>query len=378
MSRKKSNKEEQGRNRFRRFLSNLLLYLGIFSAVMLVLSYLATHVPPEKFWPLAFAGLAFPFILIVNIFFLLYWAIRLNKYALIPFLAIILGFNHLSDSFSVFPSGRKTERDEQTSTLKVMSYNVRAFNLYRWLNDPETNKGILNFIRSENPDIICLQEFYTEKSLSGGKTSLEKLFENTPYKHVHFIQSKPRGGGYGIATFSRYPVVKTGRIEFNGSNNTCIYTDIAYQSDTIRVYNTHLQSVHFHNKNLSVINQMIFPNQEEEIREIREIGSKLKNAFIKRGRQADLVSAHIGKSVHPVIVCGDFNDTPVSYTYRTMMHKLSDAFVEAGRGLGLTYHGRISFRIDYILYSDEFKALEFEKVEAHLSDHFPIMTELRF
>jgi endonuclease/exonuclease/phosphatase (EEP) superfamily protein YafD len=364
--------------KIRNWTYRTLLWLTFGSAIALFLSYASVHIPPENFWPAAFFGLAYPVILLINFLLLLLWTVKLKKAAFIPLIAILLGFNHLNNTLSILPQGKKWSRDTQSDVLKILSYNVRAFNLYQWLNDPDTNKGILNFIRSEHPDVICLQEFYTGKDSRNDQGAITRLFSGTPFHHIHYVHKNKQNNGYGIATFSRYPVVGSGIIEFENSRNICIYTDIAYKADTIRVYNNHLQSVQFRQSNYALIDSLKFPSEEKQVRELKEISSRLKRAFINRGKQAKIVSAHIGKSPHPVIVCGDFNDTPVSYTYHRMKRGLSDAYVKAGKGTGNTYLGRISFRIDYILYSDDFKAIEFEKVEAQLSDHYPIMSRLRF
>jgi endonuclease/exonuclease/phosphatase family metal-dependent hydrolase len=156
-----------------------------------------------------------------------------------------------------------------------------------------------------------------------------------------------------------------------------IFTDLLIAGDTIRVYNNHLQSVRFHQRNFNFLDTLRFRYSEEDLREILDISVKLKAAYIKRAAQVDTISAHVQNCPFPSIVCGDFNDTPVSYTYRRMSEGLNDAFISSGKGLGNTYHGTIpSFRIDYILHSGEFHSLFFERVKVNLSDHYPIICVL--
>lgn len=355
--------------------NKILFLLNIAVAVGLLFSYLGTHISPAVIWPLAFFGLIFTYLLLANIAFILYWVILWNKKVFLSLIVIILGFNHVHHSIPVLRLNRETKQTEGND-LRILSYNVRSFNLYEWLNDPNTNKGIFNFIRSEHPDVICLQEFYSSNSLSPSSINYLRLFGDHPYKHIEY-SSREKNAGHGIATFSKYPIVRKGIIPFQGSNNMSIYTDILFYEDTIRIFNNHLQSVNFRDNNYRLINRIGKSIDPPAILEIRSIFSLLKTAYIKRAEQTDMLHAIIKNSPYPVIICGDFNDTPVSYTYRKIKKGLKDAFLTAGKGRGNTYLGRLSFRIDYILYSPDFEAIEFEKVEANLSDHYPIISVLR-
>jgi len=354
----------------------IILYLNWIFGLSLVLAYLGTIISPEKIWWLAFFGLVYPWLLIANLLFFLFWLFKLRKNLLISLIAILLGLSQMNNYLPVFNKDQKPEKgkDIQYKELKILSYNVRAFNIYEWLNDPNTRKGIFNFVRSEHPDIICMQEFYTSSSIQPER--INRIFLETPYQHISYSIKTGGSTGYGIATFSKYPIVNRGRIQFENSANQTIFTDIDVNGEIIRVYNNHLQSLRLRANNYNFLDSMNLKNKDKQIRELQDLSVKLKTAFIKRAKQATIVSNHISKSPYPVIVCGDFNDTPISYTYSKMKKGLTDAFVEAGEGVGSTYLGRLSFRIDYIFYSEEFKAVDFEKVETRLSDHYPILTRL--
>ncbi|MBE0653010.1 MAG: endonuclease/exonuclease/phosphatase family protein, partial [Bacteroidales bacterium] len=334
------------------------------------------HIPPDVFWPTAFFGLAYPFSLIINFIFLLLWLFRWKRIVFLPLIVILAGFQQAINTFPKFRSGEQNVVNPSGEILKVMSYNVRAFNIYEWLNDPNTNKGIFNFIRSEHPDIICLQEFYTHEKSGFTAGRYKQLFGETPYHHIEYSFKSTKNTGFGIATFSKYPILNRGVIPFENSANLAIYTDILFHDDTIRIINLHLQSVNLKSNNYAFLDSLKIRYDDQQLKEFQDLSVKLKAAYVKRAEQAAKVSRIAGNSPHPVILCGDLNDTPVSYAYRKTRGKLRDAWVEAGSGLGNTYLGRFSFRIDYIFYDESLKAMEFERVKTRLSDHYPVMAKL--
>jgi len=337
---------------------------------------LSTYISPAKIWVLAFFGLAFPYILLLNILFMFIWILLLKKEFLVSFIAILMGLNHINDFIPIRIGKTNTKGliNESSHQIKVLSYNVRCFNIYDWISDDNTNQDIFNFIKSERPDIICLQEFYSSSKKDYRPEKIKKLFADTPYSHIHYSFKNSKNSGYGIATFSRYPIIKQGTISFPKTTNEAIFTDIVIDDDTVRVYNNHLQSVHLQKRNYNFLDTLSLKYDDEHIREIRDISSRLKTAYIKRSAQVDAISAHIKSSRFPVIVCGDFNDTPVSYSYRKMRKGLKDAFISSGQGAGSTYQGIFPyFRIDYIFHDKHFRPILFEKVEANLSDHYPIL-----
>ncbi len=360
----------------KKILRRLIGYANLVFAVLLVGSFLSPGISPEKIWGPSFLGLTYPYILLANLLFMLFWILRKKKEFIISFLAILLGWNTLIQYVSMHPGAlfRKAyyenlSREERDSDrqLKIMSFNVRAFDLYRWSGNPSAKQDIISLVRKNDPDILCLQEFY----------STQKGQFRTPYSHLEYTVSN-RSNKYGIAIFSHYPMVAKGRIDLNNTLSICSYADIRVDDDTFRVYNMHLQSTRLNSKRYRLIDSLKFNYDSQQVEEIRDISSRLKNAFVKRAGQADLIAGHIEKCSHPVIVCGDFNDTPVSYTYRRINGELRDAFTECGWGIGRTYNGKFpSFRIDYILFGKEFEALHFAREKVRLSDHFPITGYLR-
>lgn len=358
----------------RYFINNIAIFLNHLAAIALLLSYLAPVVSPERFWIIAFFGLAYPMLVIINILFIIYWAIQLKKRTFYSLLVILAGWTQLNSFFQIsFKNSGNSKK-----LLKVMSYNVKVFDLYNWTHNKETRDKIFSLINDEGCDVLCFQEFFSRDSSEYNNLDSLIAFQKAKYVHVEYTTTVKRIHHWGIATFSRYPIVSKGKVDFGYiSNNICIYTDIKAGNDTIRIYNMHLQSIAFGADDYRYMEDLEKNKETEDIEHSKSIGKRLKRAFIKRARQADLIHESISKSPYPVIVCGDFNDTPASYTYSTISEGLKDAFIEAGNGFGKSYTGKFpSFRIDYILHGRQFHASDFRTIHEELSDHYPVVARL--
>jgi len=261
--------------------------------------------------------------------------------------------------------GHKAQ-EHAAPTIKLMTYNVHLFGLA----NNNKNSAISNFseyVQKENPDIVCFQEIAGFDTLA-----ISKTFNQYPYRYYCCLK-RASGLLHGNATFSKYPMINSGSFLFPESGNRCIYTDIVMRGDTIRVYNNHLQST---NLNLERTALRI---RKEELRneELKQVSIKLRTAFVKRAQQVDTISAHVTSSPYLAIVCGDFNDTPISYTYRKMKGKLNDCFTKAGKGIPSTYRGFLpAFRIDYILCAPYFQTVKYQVPRVNYSDHYPVIVEL--
>lgn len=296
---------------------------------------------------------------------------------LLSLLIILAGWNHIHTLVRF--NFNSSSNPSDTSLVKVMSYNVRLFDLYNWTHNKETRNKIFNVITDEAPDVMCLQEFYVDDN--GEFPTLDTLikFQQAKNFHVEFTTNLLGKHHWGIATFTKYPIISKGKILFETeSNNLCIFTDIKKGKDTIRVYNMHLQSVHLDNADYRLMDSLEGNKKTGDIESSKNILRRLKKGFIKRATQVDQVAESINKCPYPMIVCGDFNDTPNSYVYHTLTNKVEDCFVESGYGFGRTYDRRLtSVRIDYILKSPSFKSFETHTIKEKLSDHYPLITYLK-
>jgi endonuclease/exonuclease/phosphatase family metal-dependent hydrolase len=127
----------------------------------------------------------------------------------------------------------------------------------------------------------------------------------------------------------------------------------------------------------SFLDELTDSGESETLGEIKSISASLRKGFITRSIQAKLVKKNIDSSPYPVLVTGDFNDTPVSYSYRRIRRGLNDSFVTSGYGAGFTYKGNYpANRIDYILYDNELESRSFNILKVKYSDHYPVVAWL--
>jgi endonuclease/exonuclease/phosphatase family metal-dependent hydrolase len=356
----------------KKILYKTLLAVNAFFALTLLISYLAVHINPVNFALPAFFGLAYPYLLLINIILVIVWAMLLRFEALISLAVIALGITHFSNYIKLTkPVGDKT------NTFKVLSYNLRMFNNFESMNHSNSEKDILEFLKAQKPDIICLQEFFISGNSAEKETAFKTALGGKYYSQMKSVASS-KNRFYGIVTFSKFPIIRKGEIIHPGSSSLSIYTDILIGKDTFRIYNSHLQSFRLRRMEHSFFEDLTAANDKETLNEVRSLSGNLKKAFVRRAIQAQTVKNYINKSPYPVIVAGDFNDTPVSYTYRKIRKGLNDSFVNSGYGAGFTYKGNYPpNRIDFILYDNSLINSYFEIIKIKYSDHYPIVAYFR-
>ena len=350
----------------RKTLKNILVLLNGIASVSLLIACLATVIPPDLFFVPAFFGIIYPIFLAINIVFLLFWLFKKSKFVLLSLLPVILFWNLTDRNFQIF--GRKTKQGD----IKVLSYNVQHFTGNLKNKSKENADQIIQFLKNSDASIICLQEV---RLRTNSVFNLENTVRSLKtIKHYQYARSSIT---YGSVTLTRYPIINMGEVRFKKSRNITIYTDMVIGKDTVRVFNVHLQSYHIDPRDYSIIEEPVL-DEEKDFREVREMGKKMVTAFRLRAEQARTIRGYIDDSPYPVIVCGDFNDTPASFSYHRIRGNLKDAFVSSGKGVGKTYIGILpSFRIDYILHSENYKSYNFQTIDFRLSDHLPVMCILK-
>ncbi|UQD56246.1 endonuclease/exonuclease/phosphatase family protein [Flavobacterium sp. K5-23] len=337
-----------------------MFILNILLTVITFVAYTLPFLAPKSFPFLSVLTLFMPLFFILNGLFFVYWAFQFKKRMILSGLVLLMGITFINKfykfSAKVYP--------EDPKDFIVMSYNVRLFNLFKWIDNDEVPQEILSFINDKNPDILCIQEYSTSANID------LKIYR---HKYISMEGDKIKTGQ---AIFSKFPIIDQGNIVFPNSNNNVVFADIKKGKDIIRVYNMHLQSI------------KISPDVNEISENIDVIDKgksqmmlyRISKAFKQQQQQAEIFKAHKKECVYPIIICGDMNNSAFSYVYRNIKGKLKDCFEEAGEGFGQTYKFRYyPARIDYIFADEKMKVKSFESFpEFENSDHYPIMTKLAF
>ena len=356
-----------------------MFILNILVIIFLLLSYAASYISPDgNFWWLQIIGLAYGSILVVNFCFVAFWMLMRNKKFLFSLFAILLGFGKIFGIMQArFPQEQQTTNSKQ-QTIRVMSFNVRLFDLYNWFHNSDTRKKIFDFIKKESPDVICFQEYYhsdpTHNNTEFSNNDTLRSIIPAAYSHIEYNLTLHDHDHWGIATFSKYPIINKQAVHFKKrGGNIFIYSDVVIAEDTLRIVNAHLESIHFKEEDYRYIENISTDVEQEDVTGGIRILQRMKRAYGHRARQVDILKDTINRSPYPVIVCGDFNDTPSSYTYHKIANGLMDSFRESGSGFGKTYAGLFpSFRIDYIFHDPRLKSFNYETHNQKLSDHYAI------
>ncbi len=354
--------------------------VNIVAVALLLISLSASYIHPTKFFLLPFLGMCLPALLLLNLFFAIVWVLRKRVFAMVSVIAIAACMPQV---FRLVATNIGSDDSLKSSEIiKIMSYNVRDFDLYNWSENKNSKQKIFQTIKDKNADVVCFQEFYNDTSKSFNTV---KQLQDIGYKYYYFTKELVlrNTDEWGIALFSKRPIVDSGTImkqnfttgygkkPFKG-----IYCDIKFDDTIIRFVNVHLQSIYFGTEDYETIEQFK-ETQDLDERGAKNIFVKLRKAFERRAKQADELKAFLNKQTKPIILCGDFNDLPNSYVANLISKNMKDAFLETSFGIGHSYNGKIPFlRIDYILTSPSFEIQKFEIVNNKISDHFPVYSEI--
>lgn len=321
-----------------------------------------------------------PALVIANgVYFFIWLLSRKYLYSLVPLVALVATYSVWQTSFSLRLKPLHNVEATQ-NTLRVMSYNVRLLDLYNWSGKPGTRDSILAFFKHEQPDVLCLQEFYTGND-SVGVNNIAAIAEATQYPYWHLlVTDENKRGKWGSILFSKYPITQKREhdIDVMGTNQLQ-HSDIVVGKDTFSVFNIHLRSNRFSHEESGLVEkpESFTTKNDTVVNRSRRIFNKLFRTAIHRGLEARLMANIIQQSKHPVLVCGDLNDIPGSYVYFQIRGHLNDAFLAGGRGLGATYIKSLPLlRIDYLFYPSTLTLKGYTSYNIPYSDHRPILLAL--
>ena len=370
----------------KQFLHFLWKWLIIVLLTCSMVSVISSFISPEYFWGLYFFSYGIPFFLVLNSL-MLFLCFFIKKHFWLITLSTVISIYGISNNWSWAES-----KDDGTANYSLMTYNVRLFDFYNWLEGKSWEKwkarsdngttldSLYQTIKASNTDFLCIQEYFNQTT--GAYTS-NKFMRSIGYSHKHVEYSVKRGSNlYGIATFSKYPIIKK-QVKFflnkGGPKNGILISDIKTKNDTLRIINVHLESFRLQKEDYKYLNDLTDSTLSKvEMKPTKILIDKIRQATKRRAPQLEYLEKVIKESPFPVLLCGDFNDLPNSYLYRRFTEHMKDSFQEVGKGFGSTWVSNLpALRIDYVFHSNRIKAVSHKVIPRILSDHYPVVFEFK-
>jgi endonuclease/exonuclease/phosphatase (EEP) superfamily protein YafD len=349
------------------------IVLYVFLLLWLAIAIASMHISPLPFWPIGFMAFTTPAPLVLNLLFLVYWLLMRSWAAILPLLVLGIAWDYYQRGLAFNPVEQTVPA--HANSVRVLNYNVHSFNNRL---DEETgyqsSEEMIDWLTQHPADVLMLQEYFHLLTPPPGAEVLAVIPQFKKNNWDSYLSIIGEDNGWqevGMVIFSRHPILNRGRILFGPDNwNHAMFADIKINEDTLRVYNVHLQSMEIDDKGVAAA--------VREGRHVRSQGKntlkRLRDGFLFRSWQVDTLLSHISTSPYPVLVGGDMNDIPWSYTYEQFSKELTNSFQVRGSGWGTTYNGQIPFlRIDHQFFCDRLRIHDFtvHKEMPH-SDHFPV------
>ena len=351
-----------------KILHSVILIVNVVVVILLIVTGYAWKVKPEQALISPLLCYVFPFVALVNFSFLIYWLLRFKIWILIPLAGFILTYSSHRAWFPI----NITKEIVPEETLSVLSFNIMYLE-YPYDEESSNVHPAIQYIKDTDADIVCLQEVGNDVV----NTSFKKKAVRKALKAYPYIITGASEGRYSVVCLSKYPVLRYKRIPYESKSNSSFSYDIKIGNETITLINNHLESNKLNPNEKDKYSNILKTRESEQITELAKIfGRKVGGATSIRGYQALAVSEVIKSSENKVIVCGDFNDVPGSFTYRTIRNGLEDSWIENGLGWGNTFHDNLFlFRIDYILHSKEIDCVSSKISKVNYSDHYPLIAK---
>ncbi len=339
-----------------RYIYNLLILFTL-------ICFSSVFISPDIFWFGGFLALCIPLLLIFHFILLIYYLKKYNRKFIVELAVLGIGFVFIKITYAI------SLEPEGAGNLKVLSYNVRVFNTYAHLKNDHfiSSKKMISWSVENDAAIKCFQEYYNNDDSKIFNVTQKMYDAGWTQQYVKSVFTDRNHGEFGIALFSKYPIVARGEIvSEDGAYQNSIYADLLINNDTVRLYNVHLESMS--------INENDVLDADRFRTKYIDTGYRLRRGFITRAKQVKYLAKHIDRCPYRIILCGDFNELPYSYPYFTIRNRLKNAFEQVGNGFGFSYNGKLFFlRIDNQFFSEQVNIHDFHTYR-HIdySDHFPI------
>jgi len=366
---------------FRRITERFLVVSNITLGIVFLGGAFGGSFNPEKYWPLSILTLMLPYLIFILLVFFLFWIFAKPVWCLLSVFFMAVGWNSVKN---IIPPRLASPFNlpKDSLAIRVMSWNVEQFNIQNYKKNPGGKQEMLNLINEYNPDIACLQEVVAGESpeaINNYQKIVGALNFKDNFYAYQLTNDFDRYHHFGTIIFSRYPIIRK-QFMVNSPddyNSTFQYVDVLVGKDTVRVFNFHLQSLKFSKKNLAYLDSLKINGASAY--ESKSVIKKIKTGVLKRAVQARFARDEMEHTPYPVIVCGDFNDGPMSYAYDVIGKGMVNAFVAKGSGISPTFIGiSPTLRIDNIFVDSNFVVTQFKRIKERLSDHYPIVADVKF
>ncbi len=340
------------------FFNKILFLINTFFVLGLVFATFLPKLAPYNFGVFSLFSIVVPAVIIINILFVIYWIIiGFKKQLLLSFIFLIITYFFIPQLYK-FDDNRL---ENGPNSISIMSFNVRKFNMYKWINVDSIETRIKQFITDENPDVLALQEFKTINNFK-----LNYPFFSNPSTNNYSDSTENQKHRIALGIYSKYPIVNQGIIKYARTLSSSMYVDIVKNIDTIRVYTFHMAS-------LGIIPDANYFGHDDS----EKLVKKVRQSFKVQQQQIDSLNVHIKNTKYKIILAGDLNNTAYSWAYRNVKNEYQDTFLVAGKGFGTTYKFKgLPLRIDYIFADKNFKVNSHRNYDEQLSDHYPIKATL--
>ena len=366
---------------YRRFTKKFFIFCNLLLGILFLLGAYVRYFNPIRWWFIGLLTLSLPYLILALVVFFVFWLGLRRIWMLISVIFLLIGWGAVRNILPLHFSG-SFRMEKIPGSFRIMSWNVEHFDILHHKTHPETKQKMIDLINQYQPDIACFQEMVAgedKKAINNLAQFQQSLGFPDYYYSYEFYFNFDNHHHFGIIIFSKLPILDRKTIETMPPdyNSTFQYVDMKINEDTVRIFNIHLQSLRFTQSNLTYLDNPGIRSDSDLIQS-KNVLRKLKAGFLKRAGQADRVRMEMNKSPYPVIVCGDFNDVPESYAYCTIGKGMQNAFVEKGSGIGRTFTAiSPTLRIDNIFADRHFGIEQITRVAQKLSDHFPIIADLK-